>query len=165
MWIQVKRAIEMIRAVPAEQQRFLLEDVIINDFLQRIFLVTVNSGKIKKGPTSEFLLFCLLSLLELNTEVFGEIIFKFLYSIEKTENTPQKQLFANVLQNRCSWKFLNIYRERPALESVFNKVYFIKRHSNTGVFLRILQNFQEQLFCRTSLVAGCDSFVKLWISV
>ena len=50
----------MIRAVPTEQQRLPLEDVIINNFLQRIFLVTVDPGKIKKGPTPEFLLFGLL---------------------------------------------------------------------------------------------------------
>ena len=30
----------------------------------------------------------------------------------------------------------------------------LKRESNTGVFLRILQNFQEHLFWRTSITAA-----------
>ena len=34
----------------------------------------------------------------------------------------QKQPFADVLQNRCSLKFHNIYRKSPVLESLFNKV-------------------------------------------
>ena len=42
------------------------------------------------------------------------------------------------------------------LEYRFNKVTLLKRDSNTGVFLRILQNFQEQLFYRTPLVAASD---------
>ena len=32
-------------------------------------------------------------------------------------HTPQKQPFAEVLQNRCSWKFLNIHRKTTVLES------------------------------------------------
>ena len=31
-----------------------------------------------------------------------------------------KQLFANVLQNRCSWKFRNIHRKAAVLEFLFN---------------------------------------------
>ena len=35
---------------------------------------------------------------------------------------PQKHLFADVLYNRCSYKFRNIHRKTPVLESHFNKV-------------------------------------------
>ena len=38
----------------------------------------------------------------------------------------QKQPFANVLQHRCSSKFLNIYRKTHVLESLFNKVTDLK---------------------------------------
>ena len=34
----------------------------------------------------------------------------------------QKQLFADVLQNRCLWKFPNIHRKSHVSESLFNKV-------------------------------------------
>ena len=34
----------------------------------------------------------------------------------------QKQLFADVLQNRCSWKFRKFHRKTPVLESLFNEV-------------------------------------------
>ena len=34
----------------------------------------------------------------------------------------QKQPFADILQNRCSWKFCKIHRKTPVLESLFNKV-------------------------------------------
>ena len=33
----------------------------------------------------------------------------------------QKKSFADVLQNRCSWKFRNVHRKAPVLESLFNK--------------------------------------------
>ena len=33
-----------------------------------------------------------------------------------------KQLFTDVFQDRCSWKFCNIHRKTPVLESLFNKV-------------------------------------------
>ena len=58
----------------------------------------------------------------------------------------QKQQYADVLQNRCSEKFRNIQRKIPVLESLYNKdaglgCNFIKRDSNTGVFLLVLRNF------------------------
>ena len=34
----------------------------------------------------------------------------------------EKQMFADVLQNRCSLKFLKFHRKTPVLESLFNKV-------------------------------------------
>ena len=53
--------------------------------------------------------------------------------------------YANVLQNRCYWKFCNIHRKTSVLESLFNKVVGLgpatlfqprtKRDCNTGVFL------------------------------
>ena len=53
----------------------------------------------------------------------------------------QNQPFADVLQNRCFYKFCNIHRKTPVLESLFNKfaglrpATLFKRYSNTGVFL------------------------------
>ena len=34
----------------------------------------------------------------------------------------QQRLLADVLQNKCSWKFCNIHRKIPVLESLFNKI-------------------------------------------
>ena len=57
----------------------------------------------------------------------------------------QKQPFANVLQISCSLNFLNTDKKTPVLESRSDKVAalkacnFMKKDSNTGVFLRILQ--------------------------
>ena len=39
-----------------------------------------------------------------------------------TEHFPTMQLFANVLQNKSSYKFPNICKKITALESLFNKV-------------------------------------------
>ena len=38
----------------------------------------------------------------------------------------QKQSFADILQNRCSWKFRNFYWETPVLESLFCKIAGLK---------------------------------------
>ena len=38
------------------------------------------------------------------------------------ETTLQKQPFADVFQNRCSFEFCNIHKKTPVLESSFNKV-------------------------------------------
>ena len=52
----------------------------------------------------------------------------------------QKQPFANVLQNRCSYKFPNIHKKISVLETIFNKVTglkacnFIKKETPTQVF-------------------------------
>ena len=37
-----------------------------------------------------------------------------------------KQSFADILQNRCSWKFLKFHRKRPVFESLLNKVAGLK---------------------------------------
>ena len=39
----------------------------------------------------------------------------------KADSFKEKQLFADVLQNKCS-KFRNIHRKKPVLEFLFNKV-------------------------------------------
>ena len=38
----------------------------------------------------------------------------------------QKQPFADIFQNRCPWKFANIHRKEPVLESLFNKAAVLK---------------------------------------
>ena len=58
----------------------------------------------------------------------------------------QKQPLADVLQNRCSYKFYNIHKIAPGQESLFNKVPYrpatlSKRDSSTGVFMWMLQDF------------------------
>ena len=59
----------------------------------------------------------------------------------------KKQAFGDVLQDGCSYKFRNIYRETPVSESLFKNVAdqrpitLLKKDSNTGVFLGILRNF------------------------
>ena len=79
----------------------------------------------------------------------------------------QKQPFANILQNRCSW-------EIPALKSLFNKVpdlktckfiqkrlqhrcheeetteAIVRRYSSKKAFLKILQGSQENTYVRVS---------------
>ena len=50
--------------------------------------------------------------------------------------TLQKQLFTDVLQNWCSYKFRKFYRKTPVLESLFNKVTtLLKTDFNSDVFL------------------------------
>ena len=70
----------------------------------------------------------------------------------------QKQLFAVVPQNMCSWKFHKFNRKTPVLESHFNNVTglkawrpatLLKRDFNTD-FLWNLQIFSEHLFWITS---------------
>ena len=39
----------------------------------------------------------------------------------------QKQPFADVLHNKCPWKFCKIHRETSVLESLNNKVADLKR--------------------------------------
>ena len=54
--------------------------------------------------------------------------FPFLWSVF-TLHFVQKQLFTDVLQNRCSQKFRNIHRKTPVLESLFDKVAGLSRAS------------------------------------
>ena len=55
-----------------------------------------------------------------------------------------KQSFADVLQNRCSYKLSKFHKKKPAVESLFNKFIglqvfrsetLLKKDSNTGIFL------------------------------
>ena len=74
----------------------------------------------------------------------------------------QKQQFTDVIQNRCSYKFLKIHRKTPVLEYLFNKVagpqacnFNPKRLQhrcfpvNFAKFLRapFLQNTSDDCFC------------------
>ena len=65
-----------------------------------------------------------------------------------------------------------LYKKRPVADVLQIKFFKIsqysqentcirefKRDSDMGVLLRILQNFQEQLFCTTHMVAASDCFV------
>ena len=58
----------------------------------------------------------------------------------------QKQPFVDNLQSRCSWMIHKIHSKKPVLESLFNKVAFlktcnfIKEDSNAVAFLWNLQN-------------------------
>ena len=45
----------------------------------------------------------------------------------------QKQLFADVLQNRCSSTFCQIHRKVPILESLFNKVAHVVPYDLCGI--------------------------------
>ena len=53
---------------------------------------------------------------------------KFYYNVRDTH----KELFADVLQNKCSQKVCNIRRKRPVLEPLFNK--FITRRLQNRCF-------------------------------
>ena len=57
----------------------------------------------------------------------------------------QKELFADVLQNCCAWKFCKIHIKRPVLEPLFNKVahmlsYHLCEISKNTYFPITLQN-------------------------
>ena len=50
--------------------------------------------------------------------------------ISKKSMPPfQKQLFADVLQSRCSKKLCNIHKKTLALESLFNKVSVLQSYN------------------------------------
>ena len=56
-----------------------------------------------------------------------------------TKHFPKMQLFANVLQNKCYYKFPDIHKKKSVLESQFNKVTGLmaatsKKDPNTVVF-------------------------------
>ena len=51
----------------------------------------------------------------------------------------QKQLFPDVLQNRCPWKICKIHRKTSVLDSLYNKVESLKRLHHK-CFLWFLQN-------------------------
>ena len=76
----------------------------------------------------------------------------------------EKQSITDVLQNSCFEKFRNIHRKTSMLESFLLKFQVF---SNAGVFLWILQNFEEYLFYRTASMAAfamslCPGPVTMW---
>ena len=81
-----------------------------------------------------------------------------------TMTIVQKQLFEGVFRNRCSLIFCNIHRKhlRWSLFLIKFLKTFLKRDSNTGVFLWILE---EQLFYRTPPVAASDRGTYSFISL
>ena len=62
----------------------------------------------------------------------------------------QRQLFEDFLQNRCSWKFLNIHRKTPVLLCrslwALGPATLLKRDSSTVVFQWILRKFLRTAF-------------------
>ena len=83
---------------------------------------------------------------------FCEFVAYSLKAATKHFHHGQKQPFADAFQNRCPWKFRNIYRKMPVLKSVFNKLQTwspatsLKRDFDTGVFLWMLRIFKNSSF-------------------
>ena len=112
-------------------------------------------------------------------------LYKFLIKFESMsrhqikEQTPQLTLLYCGRTVRSShWRFSikelilknsHYPQETPVLESLFRKavglkaINFIKRYPNTGACLRILQNFQDYLFQKTS-ANGCFFIVSMFDS-
>ena len=74
------------------------------------------------------------------------------------------QPFANVLQNRSSYKFLDIHKKISVLESLFNKVTglmacnFIKKETPTQVFsCEYHKMFENTFFYGTPPVAASEN--------
>ena len=98
---------------------------------------------------SLILMFCFWENILFNSHVACYVILTF------------KQPFTDVLQNRCSWKFLNIHRKKPVLKPLFDKVSWLKacifiwKETSTQVFFceycEIFKNsiFIEDLFSKT----------------
>ena len=62
----------------------------------------------------------------------------------------QKQSFVDVFQNRCSYKFRNIHRKTPMLESLFNEVAglrllnrILRGASFVFIYIRTLVSYRE----------------------
>ena len=85
----------------------------------------------------------------------------------------KKQPFEFFLRNRCSWKFRNVHRNTPVLESLFNKgaglkgCNFIKERLqrrcfpvNVAQFLRIAfsWNISAGCFCKSLII-----FTEVWV--
>ena len=76
---------------------------------------------------------------------------------------PKMQLFTNVLQNRCYYKFPNIQKKTSVLKSLFNKVTglmacnFIKKETPTQVFSCAYHKmFEKNFFYGAPLVADSE---------
>ena len=77
-------------------------------------------------------------------------------------STKPKQSFADVPQNRCSWKFSKFHRKTPVLESLFNNVAGLKAcfYGTTPV----VASYQSLLKTRP-YVSNSKCFVKLWLVI
>ena len=78
--------------------------------------------------------------------VFMTIVLNMLFQKEQLKQS-EKQPFADVLQNRCSYKFCNVYRKTLVLESLYNKNAGLQAYE----YGEILKN---SYFYRTSLAAA-----------
>ena len=81
-----------------------------------------------------------------------------------TKLFPKMQPFANVLQNRCYWKFPDIHKKKSVLESLFNEVTglmasnFIKKETPTHVFsCEYHKMFEKSFFYGKPLVAASEN--------
>ena len=83
----------------------------------------------------------------------------------------QNQPFIDPLRNRCYWIIDKLHREKPVLESLFNKAAvprtrnFIKEDSDTGASLWNLQTFRiykfsKQLFWRNLWMSASKLYLK-----
>ena len=79
----------------------------------------------------------------------------------------QRQSFEDVLQNRYSQTFCNIYRKRTVLESFFNKIAvlgsdsFIRNRLQHRCFLKNISKFLRTAFLKNNSGGCC--FIK-WLS-
>ena len=64
----------------------------------------------------------------------------------------QKQLFADVLHDRCSWKFCKIHKKTPMLESLFNKGAHMVSYDFCdilkNIYFPIIPHNQTTLLCK-----------------
>ena len=67
------------------------------------------------------------------------------------ESLFKKQLYANLLQIGCSWKFSNIHRKTPVLESLINNVADIFDRTPPVATSAVLKNRFLKLLRKTSV--------------
>ena len=136
----------------------IIEEIWIIVCLYFVFSFSLSSGgeKIFAGKLTH------------HCENVGNVSVLDMYRIVLVRNKPEAMV------RRCSLKkvLLKISQnsqETPVLESLFNKfadLYAyncIKRDSSTGLFLLILGNFWEHLFCRTPPVAASNKLLRVGV--
>ena len=116
------------------------------------FLFIIYSENLKKGPSLDH-------MSRINTQ--GKIR-KFNRHSGRSLFSPQKQPFPDVLQRRCSWRFLN-FTGKHLRWSSWRPANLLKRDSSTGVFLWILKIYPEQLLQRTSVAASVSDYFTQFI--
>ena len=86
--------------------------------------------------------------------------------------TSQKQPFTDVLQNSCSWKFWNIHRKTPVLESLLKSYMWMLRNFKSSFNIEhlrwLLLTLTKIYLHRVRLVMwiACfqyDSELKFWV--